>query len=98
MVVSQPLASTIATARQGEQLGERGVLSDNQRLRIWLGPRSWRPRRRLTEEFAASSGLRFSAVCFLSNRKARDHSQLAACGDESQPPANTLSTSLPLKR
>jgi len=59
MFVSQPLASTLATARQGEQLGERGMLSGNQRSGIWLDPRSQGLVRRVKGEFVASSGLSF---------------------------------------
>ena len=59
MFVSQPLASTLATARQGEQLGERGMLSGNQRPRIGLNARSQGLGRMVKEELVASSGLSF---------------------------------------
>ncbi len=61
MFVSQPLASTLATGRHGEQLGERGVLSDNQRLRTGLNARSWGLGQKVNGEFVASSGLRLSS-------------------------------------
>jgi hypothetical protein len=65
MFVSQPLASTLATARQGEQLGERGMLSGNQRPRIGLNARSQGLGRMVKEELVASSGREFLGVVCL---------------------------------